>query len=360
MQIVPLLEVPRTEWESFVDRCDECWLYHHPAFHEADDPTSRSFGVRIGSRLVGGCVMFVNRSGMGKVLDGRYGASGLALDRGVSRKIYPQLAEHLLQTAHQSGCHAIQMELPRLAPAWEGSGYLDSHLSRLGFSDSRRWGALPYPTPGYTAVLDLLLPREQIWAGFSDSIQRKCRAASCMEFSTHFHQGHTSDDAWSGFLAAHEQTMRRAGGTSLPPPLLAKLRSLVAHRYAALITHEAGGKTIAALLVLTYKHSATAFAIGVEEDGHFEGFGAYVRWAAAGLLKDRGYRRFEIGPFFPAMPPTKLKQLGEFKRKFGGIQLPVLAGELVASEWRHLALAIVPAYCRSLARRLVRSRRQNR
>ena len=59
MEIVPLFKVPYEKWHTFVQNCDECWLFHHSAFQDLDDPNSQSFAIIEQERLVGGCILYV-------------------------------------------------------------------------------------------------------------------------------------------------------------------------------------------------------------------------------------------------------------------------------------------------------------
>lgn len=350
MEIISLSDLPKEDWSAFVDECNECWLYHHPAFFDWKAPDSVSFALHENGKISGGCVLYINRSGLGKVLGGRYGPAGLALEAGAARRAYPLVRNHLVNIAKKHGCHAIQMGLPILAPAFGNSEYLDTHLYHLGFNNTLRWGDRTSYTPSYSTVIDLKLPKERIWQGFADSIRRKCRSASKFKFTIEFQQSDVSEYAWEAFKSNHSITMRRAGGESLPLPLLETLYQLLLKNLACLVGLRIGEEIVASLLLLTYKKSAFAFAIGVQNEAYRDGFAAQVRWAAVDELAQRGFEKYEVGSFFPALHGTKLQQLGEFKRRFGGEKRAVLAGEFVTDEFRFVGFDLIPAYTRKLAK----------
>jgi GNAT acetyltransferase-like protein len=352
VEIVSLSAIARRDWEAFVDTCDECWLYHHPVFLDLDDTHSRSFAVLHNGKVAGGCALYVNRSGFGKMLGGRYGPAGLALQPAATRRAYPLVREYLFETARKSGCHAIQMALPMLAPAYQSADYLDTHLYHLGFNNALRWGTLTHYTPSYTTIIDLALPLDEIWGKFSELVRRKCRDAAKTPFDCEFLQ-QTSDDAhWAAFLRNHEATMRRGGASALPESLLDRLRKLLAGGHAALINCKVDAEIVASLLLLTYKNSAFYFASGVQLAAYSAGFAAQLHWTAIQELQRRGFEKYEVGQFYPALRGVKLKSLGEFKRMFGGTKRPVLSGELVTQELRFLALDVLPAYGRKWAKSL--------
>jgi hypothetical protein len=162
MEIVKLSKVHEKKWQIFVQNCDECWLYHHSVFQDFDDPNCKSFAILDRDRLVGGCVLYLNRSGMGNVLGGRYGPAGLAILPGFARKAYPLVNAHLKAQAREFGCHAVQMGMPMLAPAYRDSEYLKSHLYHLGFNNTSRWALRTAYDPSYTTIIDLAFSVDQI------------------------------------------------------------------------------------------------------------------------------------------------------------------------------------------------------
>jgi len=358
MEIVPLSSVRLSDWEDFVNDCDECWLYHHPVFLEMEDPQSMSFAVLDQGRVSGGCVLHLAHSGIGNVLSGGFGPDGLAFLPGVARRAYPLVREYLVERARRCGCHAVQMNLPILAPAYRNVEYLDTHLYRLGFTNTLRWGTSTHYTPSYTTIIELGLSLDDIFRQFSSSVRQKCQRASGISFSHEFLQQDATSLAWEAFLSNHDATMRRGGAQSLPAPLLMKMRQLLVKGFAALINFKADDRIFASLLLLTYKQSAFYFSSGVQSDAYDDGFSAQLHWIAVQELKRRGYERYEVGQFYPLLRGTKLHRLGEFKRMFGGNKRPVLAGELVTHELRFVGLDLGPAYGRKFLKGIYDSMRK--
>lgn len=352
LRIVPLTALGEGQWADFVARCDECWLYHHPDFTDLNDRNCRAFGIVEGASIVGGGILYVNRSGLGKVLGHRYGAAGLAALPGIAARAYPMIKEHLIKVAREEGCHAIQMALPLLAPAHANAEYLDSHLCRLGFGDSLRWGTLISYSPSYSTVIDLDRSKDTIWREFSELIRRKCKLAARQAFEADFLQKGIEAADWDAFEGNHEATMLRGGAQALPANLRQRLHNLVLQGHAAVLNIKREGNTIASLLMLTYKRAAFYFASGLSEEAYRDGFAAQLHWSAIQELARRGYVAYEIGQFYPALAGTKLRTLGEFKRMFGGTKRRVMAGELVVNDTRMFLLDIAPAYLRQCYRNI--------
>lgn len=350
MEIVALSDISEDTWAQFVDACEECWLYHHPLFLDLEANESRSFAVLDNGAIVGGCVLYVTGSGLGRVLCGRYGPAGLALLPHAHRRAYSVIKEHLIDTARRDKCHAVQMLLPALAPAYGNAEYLRTHLYHLGFSDSLRWGTLALYTPSYTTIIDLHKHEEEIFVGFAKSVREKCRLAQRVPFTAEFCEKAADAPAWEAFLRNHGFTMHRGNATPLNNQLMQRLRKLMDNGFAALVSLKVGGETRASLLLLTYKNAAYYFASGVLPAAYDDGFAAQLHWTAIQELKKRGFAKYEIGQFYPALRGTKLKDIGEFKRRFGGQPTRVLCGEFVTCGWRWFWLDVVPGHARSWLR----------
>ena len=346
LRILPLTGVDEKAWAQFVEDCDQCWLFHHPDFFDISDPDSRSFAILDDDKIVGGCILMVNRSGLGRVLGYRYGGAGLAVRRRISSAEYSRIKNYIVDLARENACHAIQMNLPRLAPGNLGSSYLDTHLYQLGFGDSLRWGASPLYSPSFSTILDLAQSNDSIWRDFSELIRRKCKLAAKLGFDVEFLQNGAARSAWDAFERTHAQTMMRGGANELPSALRARLSKLVLNDKAAILNLSRYGDVIASLLLLTYKNAAFYFASGVVAEAYDSGFAAQLHWSAVEELRRRGYAIYEIGQYFPALGKSKLKSIGDFKRMFGGYKRRVLAGELVVNEARMFLLDLVPAHLR--------------
>ncbi len=353
---VPLQTLTRSDWLTFVENCDECWLFHHPDLVMPDLPESRSFGVLENGALVGGCILYVNRQGMGKVLGGRVGPAGLALKKGVSKKAIPIIREYLIDQARKSGCHGIQMSLPILAPANRKGSYLDSSLYSMEFTDHLRWGRNTDYVPSFSTVIDLSGEMSQIFGGFTKSVKEKCKKAGKVGFQAHFVTGVADEEGWKEFVTNHSLTLARGGGAPLPASLLGRLKKLVELGLATLLNVYAEGACQASLLLLTYKGAVNYFASGVKPEAYSSGVAAFIHFLGMQEMKRRGFSVYEMGQSFPTLAGTKLHDLGEFKSMFGGEKWPVLAGELIVSDWRYFFLDLLPAHLKAIILRRWRRR----
>lgn len=355
-QIIPLNFIPRQHWRSFVDECDECWLFHHPDLAPIDDPDSRSFALLRNGILIGGCILFINRSGLGKVLGYRIGAAGLALKVRLNAKEYSKISEYLRQIARSNNCHAIQIFLPSLSPANLQKNYLDSHLAKIDFNQSLRWGNNTDYVPSFTTIIDLEESLDSIFNKFSESICQKCKKFKKNAFEYRVLNGMVADNDWHDFVANHQATLERSGSPPLSTDLLVKLRGLVTNSLGVLINIYFDSKCQAGLLILTYKKSGFYFASGVNPETYQSGVAAYIHLLAIEELKSRGFKYYEVGQFYPTLTGTKLHTLGEFKRMFGGFKQQVLAGELIIDKGRYVFLDLLPSHLRESLRRYIKRR----
>ena len=354
IEIIQLNKIPREQWRLFVDECDECWLYHHPDLAPLDDSDSCSFAIMQHGVLIGGCLLFVNRSGFGKVLGERIGAAGLAMKESLTAEDYSEILKYLKGIARISRCHAIQMPLPMLAPANRSRNYMESHLVSLGFNDSLRWGPNTEYVPSYTTLIELANSVDTIFNDFSKSPREKCKKFRKLDFEYKFFNEEVADNEWDNFVASHQVTLERSGGAPLSTQLLKKLRHLLRSSMAALINVYLSSKCQASLLILTYKKSGFYFASGIQPDAYESGVAGYIQLLAIKELKSRGFNYYEVGQSFPTLKGTKINTLGDFKSMFGGRKQPVLAGELVVEKGRYILLDLLPSHLRELLRRCVK------
>ena len=356
IEIVPLNAIQTEQWRFFVDECDECWLYHHPDIAPIDDPDSRSFAILQSGELIGGCLLFVNRSGIGKVLGYRIGAAGLAMKNILTAEDYSEISKYLGQLACSNNCHAIQMLLPTLAPVNLKKNYLESHLAHMGFNNSLRWGTNIDYVPSYTTLIDLANSIDVIFNDFSKSPREKCKKFKKLHFEYKFFNEAVADNEWNNFVTNHNATLERSGGAPLSAKLILKLRGLLHSSRASLINVYFNLKCQASLLILTYKKSGFYFASGIQPEAYESGVSAYIHLLAIKELKSRSFEYYEVGQSFPTLKGTKINTLGEFKRMFGGYKHSVLVGELVVDKGRYIFLDLLPSHLRKFLRYCIKMR----
>lgn len=323
-------DIPASEWATFVDACDECWLYHRPEFIQYEQKKSFSFAIIEHSEIKGICVLYKNKEYFDSFFGYRIGPAGLALSNSfqMSReKLYRNILKHLLVIAAKNDCSRIQLNMPSLAPANNNRQYDDSHLYQLGFSISLRWGRGDY-TPALTGVIDLQCDRRDFMDDFSETHRRACNRCLQQPYSYHYYcSDNMTEDAWNEFVTNHKETMQKTGGTPLSDSLRALFRELVKKGFFSLINLRIGDERCTSLLIATYKGNASYYASGMNYKFRDSGAGIFIHLLAMQELQRRNFKFYDIGPFFPGMHNTKMGLIGEFKRRFGGSKWPLLAGE---------------------------------
>ena len=135
-------DTDRRVWASFVDRCDEAWVYHTPEFIEAA-AYDCSFSVLVDGDLQGVCVLGRERRRLGAYLSG----PGLALLPGAHQAwIYQGLLTKLHHLAVTARCECVEFILPPLAPANYRRNFAHCVLGQCGFGNGIRWRRASEPT----------------------------------------------------------------------------------------------------------------------------------------------------------------------------------------------------------------------
>lgn len=338
IDIVDYRNISADVWNSFVEECDESWLYHRTEIIDLCRDESRSFAVVEDDKIVAICVLYVNKCGNAKVLGYKTGPAGLALlNSGHNNKLYPLIQDYLLQLATMEQCSAIQLYLPSLAPAYRFASYLDSHLFNLRFTSCLRWGFGTDYTDAYTNVIDLTQNIDIILSGFSKGNKHICKKLGKLPFVCRYVDATCVEDSeWQVFVANHLETFNRTNTATFSPAYFDSLLGLLKHGHFVLVNVYAASECCASILLGIHKKRATYFAGATPSKYLNQGYGVFIHFLAMQELIQRGFEYYELGIFFPAMQNCKLQQIGEFKRKFGGIRMPLLAGELVINEYEYL------------------------
>lgn len=331
--IRPVGEIAHGDWLSFVEESDECWLYHHPKVHPRGAP---GFGVLVGERLVGLCLLGSARAAGSRVLTYGIGPAGLALLPEAARpEVYARVRAHLLTLAKKAGACAVFQVLPALAPAHRQRTFAESHLARLGFRPGIPWGDSQTEIASYTSIIDLTQDEAAILKGFTKSAKAKCKLAAKLPLSCTELIREDRDADWSDFITNHVATFTRTGARPFAPERIVWLRDMVAEGLARLLNFHHAGRCVASLVLMQYKRRAFYFASGVQDDYYAHGLAASLHWEAMRRLKAEGYLAYELGQSYPRLAPSKMYNIGQFKRSFGGELKETLAGTLVVAPFAY-------------------------
>lgn len=355
MEVISLKNIPRCDWASFVDNCDECWFFHHPEAQTVNDPAFQGFALCNAGKLQGLYILYARRILGTSILTYHAGAAALALDHNIQdNATYEMITNHLTSLAKKNHCSAIYSILSMCAPANMNKSFEDSHLAKLGFKEGLPWGDSLTPSLSYTSIINLTLPIQKIYKDFYKTSKTKCKRALRLNLRVELISRENNDREWQNFINNHLATFQRSGGTAFNHIMLDWLKHLVFMGFAQLINFYHHQQCVASLLLITYKKRASYFASGIQPSYYDLGLPAYMHWVAIQAFADQGYEWYELGQSYPQLAPCKLHHLGQFKRTFGGIKPTILAGTFITSPVRYSTGLLAPKFAKKMLRPLWR------
>jgi hypothetical protein len=313
-------------WDTFVDRCDEAWVNHRTAFVESV-PYSESFSILIDGIMQGICVLGREKRRMGAYLTG----PGIALmPEARTETVYRAVSARLRTLAAQAGCEAVEFVLPPMAPANRRRLFCESSLRACAFSSDIRWRRAWERLPAYFSVIDLRLDLEEILKDFSKGQKANVKRCAKQGLQAVVKSGaEVTDYDWADFVHLHHTTYARTGGVPFSDSRLERLLTLVRSGKAALVNGVADGRCVTSLLLTIDKAGAFYYAGGALDEARRQGAMAWGQFAAVSWLKQHDFTHYCVGFTVPALSATETGGIGDFKKRFGGEQWPMLCGDLV-------------------------------
>ena len=170
-------------------------------------------------------------------------------------------------------------------------------------------------TPGWaSAIVDLSKPTDDL----RSALEQKWR--NCLNKSER--SGMTLGDGepeaqFDVFLARHQAFIEQRGyATSVTPALLAALQSrLPDDRKMRTVLAMRDGDCIGSTLIACYGETCEYLAGNSTDAGRSYYAGQFLIWQAMRMMKDLGYRWFDVGGMDPVLTPPGIYR---FKRGIGG------------------------------------------
>jgi len=151
-----------------------------------------------------------------------------------------------------------------------------------------------------------------------------------------------SADAFDAYQQMHQ---RAAGRVTRPQRTFDLMRTWLGTGHAVLFAARRGGGFLGFAYVLRFARGAYYASAANDPDESREPVGHAVQWRALTWLRDNGITTYELGAQpFGAVPHDDASEkelaIARFKRGFGGIAVPLFAGERY---WTADAMAPVAA-----------------
>ena len=329
------------DWDSFVETCDEAWLYHLSEFVEEAGGSQleidRSFSVWKNNEIVAVCVMCLLRREKVKLLTGP--GPALKADDKDLRKFCFTMIETI---ARKEGCAALRIRRSSLSPAFRGAQYVNSDLMEHGYTLGF-WGEFQNFEVGCWIIADLRRDAGEILRSFTKGNRasvRRCEREGVV--ATWFDSTNISDSAWREYETIHAETMARGGGRASTPERNLQLRSQIARGHALMINTYLGEECLSSAVLLIYKGAAYYEAGASSARGIELGAMPYTLFIALCGLSARGFDYLNVGPYVPSHLGGKWGAICEFKRRFATERWDLLVCEKVLNKNRYWWLLMTP------------------
>ena len=339
-------------WNAFVNHCAEAWVFHTAEFVKAAS-YDYSFSIVLDGVVRGVCVLGRERRRLGSYLVG----PGLALDESAqSEPVWRAVRKQLRALARRAGCDAVEFTLPPMAPANWSHTFETSHLKALGFSAGMRWRWAWEPLPAYVSVIHLGNELSEILREFHKGQKSNVRRCERLGFRCKALTGaEITETAWCEFEEIHRIRYARSGGRGFSARRLAHLFELAKQGKLILLCGYQESECIAAILVAADRQAAFYYAGGARDEARKNGAMAWIQYESIRCLKERGYRYYCLGFTVPELSGTASGGIGDFKKRFGGEQWPMLCGDLVCRRSGFLLKHIGHDLARRVARIFAKS-----
>lgn len=357
--IVHFYDVLPRDWDAFVDSCPEAWLYHKHFWIQTIETVYKkqknlSFAIRDGSGnivCITGLFLNCGKFGVKKLITGM--AAGVAVSENIGKSmrkhLYRVLGAELSMIAKKESAVSIQMRLPNQAPAWiKTNSYIDSHLEKLGFTISLKYGITPYSSPAVVSLIPLLSDSE-IQRGFLGGRKSNLAKSKLSGVRIIMPGDIPENQAIEAYYNISLSMQQRTGLPPFPKHVLSGILNNAdfANKGGMYLLEKDDGNFLAGVLIIHYKMVATYYLGAFHIEGGGEKAATIVLWEAMRNERNKGANWFELGPYFPCLDHSdKMFLIGEFKRSFGGRKSLLLHGEKVFRPLSMLIREDLPAALR--------------
>lgn len=332
--VLPRTKIGKFVWDSFVQNCDEAWLWHRYAFSESIAHWTKcediSFAL-IDSESQNQIVALlplrkINRRFLNlfpvHVFESMGGPAIANQTEGKpKRQIIKVLRNELKRLSYEGLCLESRIFTSPMAPAFRGERCpCVNPLLDFGFEN----------TLSQTWVVDLRLGDDAVWSrldGRARTAVRKAEKAGVIVRMA------TQDDL-DVYYKLHVETYSRSG---IKPHPVAYFQSIwtdfLSQELACVWLAEFNGEVVAAENFAIFKQAAVYWTGASTRSGLDLGANSLLQWSAIKWMIAQGLTWYETGEAFPHALSGKQKGLNDFKKSFGGKLHPFYKARLFNGTW---------------------------
>ena len=330
LKIVPRHEVEQAAWDSFVNNCDEAWLWHLYDFQDAistwPGKSDLSFAIKEnGSQEILAVVpLHITKEKIYHVIswDKLDSMGGPAFKNKIGdsfrQKLISTILAHLQNIAEKQGAVEINIALSPMAPASRGEKCPQTNpLLKMKCEN----------TLTQTWVIDLRQGEKNIWDGMEKRARNAVRKAEKMNVICRLANQDSDLDA---YYRLHSETYGRSAINPHPKDYFKAIwTDFYAKDLALILVAEINGEIVAADNFGIYKNAAIYWTGASSQKGLESQAGSLLQWIAMRHMIENSLEWYETGEAFPHVQEGKLKGLNDFKQEFGGKLYPYYRGRFI-------------------------------
>lgn len=329
LKCVARRDVPSSDWDRFVDECDEAWLYHRYDFLDAlatwPSRTDTSFAVYDlkTNEIVGVVPSQLLTEPFAKILKRKsidiHG--GVALKDKLSAQNRLELIAFILEQLRDKvkyfSAHKISFFVSALTPAYRRKSSNANPLLEWKCRD----------TPANSWMVAPQIGPEELWKNMEGRARTAVRKAENAGVTVR--EANRSGDV-DIYYQLHEETYRR---TKVVPHQKAYFEQIWKKfrdkGFARIFFAEFQGQAVAAENFSIYKRAAEYWTGASSKLGLSVGANSLLQWTAMKWMTENQVDWYNFGEAFTNLKKGKLKGLNDFKKSFGGELVPLYRGSLL-------------------------------
>lgn len=365
MKVVPFADVAASDWDAFVDRSPETWLFHRTAWIPIEAAFfadhMHAFAIRGDDGSIAGiCPLYERRvpriGWIEHVLDtGQHRHAGLAVAAGAIRDEARRAAmAAIVSLAERLDVDRVQMNQHNLSPALAADGVreLPFWIAEYGFHEGLHVAPNgPVAVPGLSSPnADQLVPLAADETALFDRLEASCRRAIRKAERSGLSCAPADDaDPVAVYYELATRSAERTGERLLPIDYYRCVwTTLSPGGRCTILLARLDNRPVGALLLIADR-GGVAFLGGVSDPAALPyRVNDLLHWEAIRWAKRSGASWYRLGPVFPtASSEWPIARVSRFKAKFGAVSRPIVQGTWFRhpDRYRQEAQAAVTRLC---------------
>lgn len=329
---------------NFVNTSEDAWLDHHPLYWGLYGDISHSFALIENGLIKCICIFALGRLGYTDIMTG----PGFAFQNNPSKYLLKECKRHLYQIATDLKISAIYWMRPPETNISKTFVGFDPQFDVMGFCENFPWAGVSHFIPARSVILEYgtdVSCFSNITKGHKSAYSRACKMNN-LDFV--IFEGDRAVDMIDVFLLLQDNTFFRTTKSPYPQKNTTALVNMLISGFAKLAFVKLNDEFIATAFVMVYKDCARYYAGGSNKTSLEIGGSVFLHISISNYLSDHKFKSYNMGSYFPTLSSGKMKQIGDFKKSFGGTKYRIVSGLLITNPPKFFWLGILVVEIKSL------------